>query len=339
MKLSTGVHLFFEKYLPQIKGVSPHSIKSYRDAFKLFLPFAANYHGIKVGSLSLNHLTPELVLAFLDHLESERKNTTKTRNHRLAAIKSLAKMIRFMYPEKSKLMNKILCIPQKRFQRQLIGFLHPEEIHKVLSSVNLNTTEGFRDYTILQLLFESGARASEISNLNLDYFNPLQGTLAILGKGNRFRQIELSKTTVKMIKTYIVKYRKTPKPAYRMRLFISKHGNALTRHGIYRLCRKYLRLALSPKRLKALNPVHSFRHSCAVSMLAAGCSPTDIKIHLGHEDIQATMVYLQLDLSRRRKVQKKFIEYAQSVLTCNAAIEELIDQDDQDDIMKWLDSL
>ena len=137
MKLSTGVHLFFEKYLPQIKGVSPHSIKAYRDAFKLFLPFAADYHGIKIGSLSLNHLTPELVLAFLDHLESERKNTTKTRNHRLAAIKSLAKMIRFMYPEKAELMNRILCIPQKRFQRQLIGFLYPEEIHKVLSTVNL----------------------------------------------------------------------------------------------------------------------------------------------------------------------------------------------------------
>jgi integrase/recombinase XerD len=339
MKLSTGVHQFFDKYLPHIKGLSPHSIKAYRDTFKLFLPFAASYHCIKIGSLSLNHFSPEVILAFLDHLESERNNTTKTRNHRLAAIKSLAKMIRFMYPQQSELMDKILCIPQKRCQRQLIGFLHPEEIHKVLSAVNLKANEGFRDYTILQLLFESGARASEISNLKLDYFNPQQCTLAILGKGNRFRQIELAPTTVKIIKTYIVRYRKAPKPAYTRRLFISTHGKALTRHGIYRLCRKYLRLALSTKRLKALNPVHSFRHSCAVSMLAAGCSPTDIKNHLGHEDIQATMVYLQLDLSRRKKVQKKFIEYAHSILTNNAAIEELIDRDDQDDIMTWLDSL
>lgn len=96
MKLSTFIHQFFEKYLPQIKGVSPNSIKAYRDTFKLFLPFAASHYGIKVGSLSLNHFTPEVILTFLDHLESERKNTAKTRNHRLAAIKSLAKMIRFM---------------------------------------------------------------------------------------------------------------------------------------------------------------------------------------------------------------------------------------------------
>ena len=101
MRLSAVIHQFFDKYLPHIKGVSPNSIKAYRDTFKLFLPFAANRYGIKVGSLSLNHLTPEVILSFLDHLESERKNTARTRNHRLAAIKSLAKMIRFTHPQSS----------------------------------------------------------------------------------------------------------------------------------------------------------------------------------------------------------------------------------------------
>jgi len=339
MRLSTGIHQFFERYLPQIKGVSPHTVKAYRDTFKQFLPFAAKYHGIKVASLSLNHLAPELILAFLDYLESERKNTAKTRNHRLAAIKSLAKMIRFMYPQESASMQKITCIPQKRTQRQLIGFLYPEEIDKVLNAVELNKTQGFRDYTILQLLFDSGARASEIANLNLDYFDPQQRTLAILGKGNRFRQIELLPTTVRLIKTYIAIYRRSPKSAYRQRLFISQHGKALTRHGIYRLCRKYLRLALSTKRLSTLNPVHSFRHACAMNMLAKGDSISDIRNQLGHEDIQSTMVYLQLDLSRRRKTQKKFTQYTHSILRRNAEIEELIDQKDKDNIMQWLDSL
>jgi len=339
MRLSTCIHQFFEKYLPQIKGVSPNTIKAYRDTFKQFLPFAANYHGIKVASLSLDHLAPELILAFLDYLESERKNTPKTRNHRLAAIKSLAKMIRFMYPQESALVEKIICIPQKRTQRPLIGFLYPEELDKVLNAVNLNKAQGFRDYTILQLLFDSGARASEIAELNLDYFNIQQKTLAILGKGNRFRQIELSSTTVRLIKTYIAIYRKSPKPAYHKRLFISQHGKQLTRHGIYRLCRKYLRLALSAKRLTALNPVHSFRHACAMNMLAKGHSISDIRNQLGHEDIQSTMVYLQLDLSRRRKIQKKFTQYTHSILLRNAEIEELIDQKDKDNIMQWLDSL
>jgi integrase/recombinase XerD len=339
MRLSAFIHQFFERYLSHIKGVSPNSIKAYRDTFKLFLPFAASHYKINVDSLSLSHFTPEVILSFLDYLESERENTAKTRNHRLAAIKSLAKMIRFMHPQWAALMDKIIFIPQKRTQRQLIGFLYPEEIDKVLNAVDMKTALGFRDYTILQLLFESGARASELAALNLDYLNPEQCTLAILGKGNRFRQIQLSLTTVKMVHAYIVNYRRKPKPAYAKRLFISQHGKALTRHGIYRLCRKYLRSALSKKRLEVLNPVHSFRHSCAVSMLAAGCSVTDIKNQLGHEDIQSTMVYLQMDLSRRRKIQQRFTEYTQSVLSRNAAIEALIEQEEKEDIMKWLDSL
>jgi len=339
MRLSAFIHQFFDKYLPHIKGVSPNSIKAYRDTFKLFLPFAANHYGINVGSLSLKHLTPEVIVTFLDHLESERENTARTRNHRLAAIKSLAKMIRFMHPQWSALMDKIIFIPQKRTQRQLIGFLYPEEINQVLNAVNINTALGFRDYIILHLLFESGARASEIAGLELDYFNPEQGTLAILGKGNRFRQVDLSPTTVKMIKAYMVNHRRRPTPACANRLFISQHGKALTRHGIYRLCRKYLRLALSEKRIEVLNPVHSFRHSCAISMLASGCSVTDIKNHLGHENVQSTMIYLQLDLPRRRKIQERFTEYTQAVLSRNAEIEALIDKEEEDDIMTWLDSL
>ena len=219
MRLSAFIHQFFDKYLPHIKGVSPNSIKAYRDTFKLFLPFAANHYGINVGSLSLKHLTPEVIITFLDHLESERENSARTRNHRLAAIKSLAKMIRFMHPQWSALMVKIIFIPQKRTQRQLIGFLYPEEINQVLNAVNINTALGFRDYTILHLLFESGARASEIAWLNLDYFNPEQATLAILGKGNRFRQVDLSPTTVKMIKAYMVNHRRRSKPACANRLF------------------------------------------------------------------------------------------------------------------------
>ena len=267
MRLSAFIHQFFDTYLPHIKGVSPNSIKAYRDTFKLFLPFAAKYYGINIGSLSLTHLTTEVIVSFLEHLESKRKNTAKTRNHRLAAIKSLAKMIRLMHPQWSALMDKIIFIPQKRTQRQLIGFLYPEEINQVLHAVNINTAVGFRDYTILHLLFESGARASEVARLNVDYFDPGKGTLTILGKGNRFRQINVSPTTVKMIKAYVLKHRRTPKPVFAKRLFISQHGKALTRHGIYRLCKKYLRLALSEKRMEVLNPVHSFRHNAVLRIM------------------------------------------------------------------------
>jgi site-specific recombinase XerD len=238
MRLSSATHQFFSKYLPHIRALSPHSIKAYRDSFKLFLPFAANYHGINISSLQITHLSVEVVLDFLDSLEKQRKNSAKTRNSRLAAIKSLAKMIRFMHPDQRKLADRILSIPQKRSQRQLIGFLYPYEIDQILQAVDLKKELGLRDYCLLQLLYDSGARASEIATLNLDYFNPHNKTLAILGKGNRYRQIELEPKTVRLLNLYIVKYRLKPKPAYQHRLFINQRGKQLTRHGIYRMCKK-----------------------------------------------------------------------------------------------------
>jgi site-specific recombinase XerD len=287
----------------------------------------------------LDHLTPDMVLAFLADLEKNRQNAPVTRNHRLAAIKSLAKMIRFMHPEKKEVVEKILAIPQKRYQRKLIGFLYPDEILKVMQSVDLYPKEGFRDYCLLVLLYDSGARATEVATLNLDYFNPEKRTLVILGKGNRFRQITLMPETCILVRNYIDKYRKEPLPAYRHRLFINQRGKELTRHGIYRVCKKYLTAALPPKRLKTLSPIHSFRHSCAVNMLTSGSSLSDIRIQLGHEDLKATMVYLQLDLTHRRKVQKKFVEFNRSVLTDHPEIETLFNKENTDDIMAWLDSL
>jgi len=339
MKLSSCIYQFFNQYLPRIKGSSQQTIKAYRDTFAVFLPFTSEYLSIKIASIRLEHLTTDLILTFLDYLESERDNSARTRNHRLAGLKSLAKMIRFMYPENRQIAERILNIPQKRTQKYLIGFLYPDEILNVLDSVDLTKKDGFRDYTILHLLEDSGARASEIATLNLDYFNPQQKSLAILGKGNRFRLIEINPKTVQLIKLYIVKYRVKPKPLYQHRLFINQRGTQLTRHGIYRICKKYLTKALSPKRLKNINPAHSFRHGCAVKMLSMGYTPADIKNRMGHENIQSTMVYLHMDLNHRRAVQKKFIEYIQSNLSNDQKIETLIDWENKKEILEWLDSL
>lgn len=339
MKLSSCLHQFFGNYLLHTKGVSHHTIKAYRDTFKLFLSFAAKHHRIKIKSLRVTHLSSELVLTFLHELERERKNLAKTRNQRLAALKSFAKMIRFMYPEKRELADTILNIPQKRTQKPLIGFLYQEEILKVFEAVDLKRKEGLRDYALLHVLYNSGARASEIATLDLDYFNPQQKTLAILGKGNRYRLVELEPKTVQLLRLYITKYRVTPKPLYQHRLFISQRAKEFSRHGIYRLCRKYLSMVLPPKRLKAVNPVHSFRHSCAINMLYSGCSLSEIQNHLGHEDIQSTTLYLHLDLKHTRQIQKRFTAYMQSVLTRDPKIEELLDWENKEDIIAWLDSL
>lgn len=339
MKLSTLIHQFFDHYLLRIKGCSENTIKAYRDAFTLFLPFAAGYRSIKIRSLRVDHLTPELILAFLGHLESERKNTARSRNLRLAAFKSLAKMMRFMHPEERKLAEMILSIPQKRTQRQLVGFLHQEEILRIFDAIDLKKSQGFRDYTIVHLLSDSGARASEIATLNLDYFDPEKKTLTIRGKADRYRQIRLLPKTAQLIEMYIKKYRPKPKPLHRQRLFINQRGEQLTRHGIYRICKKYLSMVLHPKRIKQINPVHSFRHSCAVNMLASGSFLTEVSVHLGHDNPDSTMVYVHVDLSRKRAIQKRFIDYTQSVIAKDPKIEELIGWENKEDIMAWLDSL
>ena len=143
MKLTECLHRFFGYYLTGIKGVSPNTIQAYRKTFELFLPFAAKY----------------------------RSRSVRTRNLRLGSLKSLAKMIRLLYPELKEYGDGILLIPQKRMQKKLIGYLHQEEILSVLSSVDLKKKDGIRDYAILNLLLDSWARAAEIAGLQLDFFD------------------------------------------------------------------------------------------------------------------------------------------------------------------------
>jgi site-specific recombinase XerD len=339
MNLNRCIHQYFVQYLPRIKGCSTQTIKAYRDTFRLFLPFAADYHGVKIKSLTVDHLTIDVILEFLDHLQSKRGNQSSTRNQRLAAIKSLAKMIRFMVPAKRPIADMIRAIPQKRTQRPMIGFLYPDEIMNVYQGVDLSKSEGIRDYTILHLLYDSGARASEIATLNLDYFDPNHQTLAILGKADRYRQMQLWPKTVQLIGTYITKHRRKPNPLHRERLFINQRGDGLTRHGINRICKKYLHSALDSKRLTDINPVHSFRHSCAVRMLCSGDPITAIKNRLGHENLQSTMIYLDMDLSHKRSIQEQFILYNQSLLSQDPELDELIGWDEKHDTLAWLDTL
>jgi site-specific recombinase XerD len=248
-------------------------------------------------------------------------------------------MIRLMYPQKRQIADVILSIPQKKSQKKIVGFLYIEEIFAAYEAVDLKKPLGFRDYTILHLLTDSGARASEVATLNLDYFNPTQKTLSILGKGNKFRLIKLGQKTTDLIKRYIIQYRPNPKPIYQQRLFINKHGKPLTRKGIYLLCQKYLSMVLKPKRLKTIHPVHSFRHACAINMLASGKPVSDVKNHLGHENVQSTMIYLHMNLKTKRQVQKKFIKYTQSTLKHDPKIDDLIDWQHKKETLAWLDSL
>jgi site-specific recombinase XerD len=339
MTITQCLHQFFSYYLPKIKGVSGHTQEVYKKTFELFLVFAAKQKSCSVQALQLEHLSIELVVGFLEYLEKERHNSVRTRNLRLASLKSLAKMIRLLYPEYREYGDSLLRIPQKRAQKKLIGFLSPDEILNILATVNLKRKEGIRDYTILNLLCDSGVRAAEAANLNIDYFDYQNKNLAILGKGNRFRQVTLWPKTVDLLKLYLEKHRVSPKFSHKQYLFINQRGEQFTRHGINRICKKYLQRALPQKRLDVLSPAHSFRHSCAMNMLADGAAITDIKNRLGHENINSTMTYLKMEIRQKRQVQKRFLQYTQSVLSKDPKIEELADWENKDEILTWLDSI
>jgi site-specific recombinase XerD len=338
MNLASCLHTFFDQYLPRTKGVSSNTIRAYRQTFSMFLPFAAQTLKRDIKSLEVEHLSTQLILDFLDHLEAGRNNSARTRGHRLAVFKSLARMLRFLYPEHKALADRIISVPQKRFPKKLLASLTHEEIMQVLDCIDLKKSGAFRDYTIIHLLYDSGARAGETASLFLNYFDPHQKTLAILGKGNRYRQIELWPKTIQLMSMYIQRYRPKPKPMHQHILFLNQRRQGFTRNGIYRLCRKYLSQVLEESKLQGLNPVHCFRHSCAINMLADGFSLTDIKNHLGHENLQSSMVYLKLSLNRKQELQQKFIEYTQNQ-TRDPKLDELLDWEKEQETLNWLDSL
>lgn len=339
MKLSVCIHRFFSEYLTGMKGVSVYTVRTYRDAFRLLLPYAADYHNIKIPSLKVEHLSFEMTLDFLKHLEKDRKNTARTRNARLAAIKSLAGMIRLLYPEHRKLADRLLGIRQKRTQKSLVGFLTHAEVMKIFDAVDLKRKEGFRDYALLHLLYDSGARASEIGALMLEDLDAGSKRVTLLGKGNRYRVVELWPKTVQLLEKYIAGHRKTPLAPYGNALFTNQRRKPLTRFGIYNICFKHLKKTLPEKRLSVLNPVHSFRHACAINMLNTGYALTDIKTRLGHEHLESTMIYLNLGISLKKKIQKEYIDHTKSLMNQDRKLDELLDWNDRDNILSWLDRL
>ena len=339
MNLNSCLCRYFTDYLPSMKGVSPETVKTYQDAFTLFLKFSSKHLSKAVADLRLEDITPELIFSFLDYLEQQRKNSTRTRNARLIALKSFAKMIRLLYPQHREISEMIFNIPQKRFGKRLVGYMDYDDILQVFGAVDLRKKAGFRDYTILHLLFDSGARASEIADLKAHFFDPHKNTLIIKGKGGNYRLIELQPKTIELVARYIKKYRPIAKPIYSNRLFINQRREAFTRNGIYRICKKYLSKTLPAKQLQNLSPAHSFRHSCAVHLLLLGKSLTDIKNHLGHENLKSTMVYLHLNVSRKREAQKKFIKYIQSAIPGDPKIDELLNWENKEEILDWLDDL
>ena len=292
---------YFSTYLPLTCGVSPNTCNSYRDAFKLLLLYFQEEKGVPANSIELRMLNRNLVSDFLDWLEAQRKVSVTTRNQRLAAMKAFAHYVQYRNPEYLENCTDIITMRPKKHEKPVIPFLTEDELKALLAQPDPSTRHGLRDLTLLSLLYDSGARVQEITDLQLKDIrltNPAMVTLT--GKGRKARQVPLMKETCTLLDTYIRNFDLNSEPLTAP-LFFNKKGQALSRYGITYILKKYVSKAELDGSARKISP-HGLRHTKAMHLLRAGVNMIYIRDFLGHVDISTTEVYVRIDAEMKRKV-------------------------------------
>lgn len=292
---------YFSTYLPETCGVSPNTCNSYRDAFKLLLLYFQEEKGVPANRIELRMLNRNLASDFLDWLEVQRKVSVTTRNQRLAAMKAFAHYVQYRNPEYLENCTDIIAIRPKKHEKPVIPFLTEEELKALLAQPDPSTRHGLRDLTLLSLLYDSGARVQEITDLKLKDIrltNPAMVTLT--GKGRKARQVPLMKETCKLLDAYIRNFNLNSEPLTSP-LFFNQKGQALSRYGITYILKKYVSQAELDSDTRKISP-HVLRHTKAMHLLRAGVNMIYIRDFLGHVDISTTEVYARIDAEMKRKV-------------------------------------
>jgi site-specific recombinase XerD len=293
---------YFTDHLPRLRGASPHTIHSYRDSIVLLLRFLAAQGGKAVTKLDLADIDPPGILAFLSHLEKERKNGVPTRNVRLSAIHAFFHFIASRNPEHLELAQRVLGIPFKRARQRAIDYLEYEEIDSILRAIDRTTTQGARDYVLLATMFNTGARVQEIADLrfrDLQLNKPFQ--VRLFGKGRKERYCPIWPQTASVLRTFCQTRDLESQPE--VHVFLNHRGAPLSRFGIRHILGKCLQRAGDDApnlRRKRLHP-HSMRHSTAVALLKSGVDLSTISHLLGHASPTTTSRYAKVDLDMKRK--------------------------------------
>ena len=304
-QLGRGVVRFFQEYLPSLRGMSPHTLRSYRDAMVLLLRFVAHDAHRPIEVLEITDLSAERIAHFLQFLETERHNGIATRNARLAAIHAFARFFAAERPEHLGVLQHILGIPFKRGTKESpIEYFESGEVQALLNSINRSAPSGQRDYTLFALMFNTGARVQEIINLRLRDLRldpPCQ--VRLQGKGNKVRFCPIWPGTAQLLRQLIEGQHLTDPEQTDAPLFTNRQGTTLTRFGVRYLLRKYLALscaAVSTIQGKRLHP-HSLRHTTAIHLLKAGVDFATISQWLGHASLNTTMRYARADIDLKRQ--------------------------------------
>jgi site-specific recombinase XerD len=303
---SEWVQRFFREYLSRQRNVSPATVAAYRDTFRLLLRYWRQRRRQDLATLSLEVLTPDTVLGFLNHLEESRGNTIRTRNARLAALRSFVHYLTdWLGPELPAATRRILTIPFKRQVKPLIGFLTHAEIEAILAATD-DTWTGRRDHLLILLLYNTGARISELLALRVqDVLGPQAKQVELQGKGRKQRTLPLWRQTQRLLRQWIRENRLTPP----MPLLPNRYGEPLTRFGAFRQIKKLVRRASAKQPTLNQRPIspHLFRHASAMRLLEAGIAPEVIALWLGHETFNTTHQYVEANLAMKKQALEKIV--------------------------------
>lgn len=290
------LYSFFEDHLKVQKGLRPASLRSYRDALRLFMHFVATDTRLRISRLSLADLTAERVLGFLKHLEDQRGNRVATRNHRLAALRSFFDYVGAQVPEALAEAERVGAIPTKRTPPPPTCFLERDEIQALFEGLPSKGKFALRDRAVLLFLYNTGARVQETADLrfaNLDLGDPPRVNLH--GKGDKWRACPLWQQTASLLRQLIEEYGEKLDDG--LPVFLSSQKRPLTRFGIYKIVRRHTSQPLSKDtdiRLKRVTP-HVLRHTTAVHLLEAGVEVNVIRGWLGHASLETTYRYAEIN--------------------------------------------
>lgn len=293
--LSRLVQYFFTDWLTKQFGASQHTVAGYRDAFRLLLRFAAESLVRTPSEIGIEELDASFLGKFLDHLETDRGNSIRTRNIRLSALHAFFRYVAITEPSLALQCQRVLAIPRKRHERRPMEFLSEEEAAAIVAAPNLLTWIGRRDKTLLQLIIQTGLRNSEVRALRWQDVELGRGAhVRCLGKGRKMRCTPLSKEVVLSLKDWFAGQGDRPECP----VFSSSKGGALSADALQRLVTRHAKTAsvTCPSLLSKSVTPHTLRHTAAMNLLWRGVDLSVIALWLGHESTETTQVYLHADL-------------------------------------------
>ena len=330
---SIHVTSFLTHYLASQRNLSPNTIKAYRDVFTLLLRFCRDVQAIAPENLHLEQIDVSLIEAFLDYLETERKSSPSTRNHRLATLHAFFRYVQAEEPAHMLQCQKILAIPLRRHVRPTVAYLSKEELAEVLAQPDLRTSEGRRDAVLLSVLYDTGARVQELIDLSVgDVRLDPPAQLRLLGKGRKMRAVPLLDNTIQLLRDHLQENHLDRPEQFDKPLFQNARRQRLSRSGIRYILQKYLVRARSnlPTLNRTVSP-HTLRHAKGMHLLQSGISLDMIRDFLGHVDVKTTQIYARANLEMKRNALEKISD--------PSPVRTIPSWQQNKDLLDWLRSL